>query len=134
MKKIYLIILCLLLVSLSGCSMEEASNKKIRDLDFTVVENSDVPEELLKILEEKKKSEFKLTYSDKENLYIGVGYGEQATGGYSIAVNELYLSSNAIYISTSLIGPSKDETVNQVLTYPYIVVKTEFLDKSVVFE
>jgi hypothetical protein len=118
----------------TGCTMEESSNDKLRDLEFTVVEESDIPQELLKIIEEKKNSEFKITYTDNENLYICVGYGEQQTGGYSIAVNELYLTDNAIYIDTNLIGPSKDEKISEGLSYPYVVVKTEYMDKSVVFE
>ncbi|OYO84450.1 protease stability complex PrcB-like protein [Lachnotalea glycerini] len=130
-------IVVLVLVSsflLNGCSMEESSNEKLRDLEFTVVSESDIPEELMKIIEEKKTSEFKITYTDNESLYICVGYGEQQTGGYSIAVNDLYLTSNAIYIDTNLIGPSKDEKISEGLSYPYVVVKTEYIDKNVVFE
>lgn len=122
------------LFTLNGCSMEESSNEKLRDLEFTIVEESDIPEELFKIIEEKKASEFKITYTDNESLYICIGYGEQKTGGYSIAVNDLYLTSNAIFINTNLIGPSKDEKISEALSYPYVVVKTEYMDKSVVFE
>lgn len=136
MKRRILLILfiCMLGITITGCSVEEASDEKLRDLEFTVVENEDISDELLSIIEEKKESEFKLTYMDNDYIYICIGYGEQATSGYSIAVNELYLTSNAIYVSTSLIGPSKDETVNEVASYPYIVIKTEYMDKSVVFE
>lgn len=129
-----LIVVVAILIFVSGCSLEETNNEKLRDLEFTVVENEDLPEELLNIIEEKKTNEFKVTYTDKENLYICIGYGEQSTGGYSIAVNECYLSANAIYIDTNLLGPSKDEEISDALSYPYIVIKTEFIDKSVVFE
>lgn len=124
-------VMCLWIV---GCSSEKTDVKKIKDLDFTVVENADVPEELMKLIEEKKAEPFKLTYSNKEYLYIVKGYGEQKTGGYSILVNSLYLTSNAVYFNTSLKGPSKDEMVTQALSYPYIVVKIEEMDKTVVFE
>ena len=67
-------------------------------------------------------------------LYICVGYGEQATGGYSITVKELYLTDNAIYVDTNLKGPSPEELQNPVKSYPYIVLKTENMDKTVVFE
>ncbi|WP_236354962.1 protease complex subunit PrcB family protein [Konateibacter massiliensis] len=117
-----------------GCSVEESSNEKLRDLEFTVVEEADVPEELQSIVDEKKQSEFKITYTDNESLYICVGYGEQQTGGYSIAVNDLYLTSNAIFVDTNLIGPSKEEKISEGMSYPYIVIKTEYMDKSVVFE
>lgn len=128
---------CALLVLaslLTGCSVENTDPVKLKDLEFTVVENAEVPEELLTIIEEKKSANFKLTYEDGGYLYIVVGYGEQNTGGYSIAVKELFLTSNAIYIDTNLIGPSKEEKITEAASYPYIVIKTEYLDKSVVFQ
>lgn len=136
MRRIWKVIAIMLtmVILITGCTMEESSNQKLRDLEFTIVEETDIPEELLKIIEEKKVGEFKITYTDNESLYVCVGYGEQQTGGYSIAVNELYLTSNAIYIDTNLIGPSKDEKISEALSYPYVVVKTEYMDKSVVFE
>lgn len=133
MKKI----ICLFFVAvflLCGCSIEDENGEKLKDLEFTVVEEGEVPEELTKIIEDKKTKEFKITYSDGTYLYIVVGYGEQATGGYSVAVNQLYLSDNAIYLDTNLIGPSKDEKISQVITYPSIVLKLEYLEKSVVFQ
>lgn len=138
MKRVIRIVLFIGIISmslfLSGCKANKTDKQKIKDLEFTVVEETDIPEELLKIIEEKKTEPFKLKFSNTEYLYIVVGYGEQPTGGYSIKVEELYLMENAIYFDTSLLGPPKDEIVTQVLTYPYIVVKVEYIDKSVVFD
>ena len=80
---------------LTGCSVEKADQDKVRDLEFTVVSEAELPEELAKLVAEKKAAPFKLTYSNDQGLYIAVGYGEQATGGYSIAVRELYLTENS---------------------------------------
>lgn len=118
---------------LTGCSMDSDKTDKIRDLDFTVVSEDRQPEELKQILEEKKMQEFKITYVDGEYLYICIGYGEQITGGYSIAVKELYLTENAVYVSTNLLGPSAEEKKKEGVSYPYIVVKCENVDKTVVF-
>ena len=63
-----------------------------------------------------------------------IGYGEQLTGGYSIRVNDAYLTSNALYCDTSLIGPEKGTEVQKAVSYPYIVIKTEYIDMRVVFE
>jgi len=137
MNRLGKIILFLMVVitglGLTGCKMEDTDVKKLNDLEFTVVEDADVPEELMEIINDKKVNPFKLSYSNTEYLYIVVGYGKQNSGGYSIAVEDLYLTSNAIYIDTNLIGPSQQDLVTQGTTYPYIVVKLEFLDKSVVF-
>lgn len=119
-----------------SCSGGTKEIQKVRDLEFTVVEESNIPEELLTIINQKKTEPFKLTFDSagKEYRYIAVGYGAQTTGGYSIQVEALYLANNAIYFDTNLIGPKKEELVTQVITYPYIVVKTEYIDKNVVFQ
>jgi hypothetical protein len=127
----YVLLLCF---ALSACKSNKGDTDKIKDLEFTVVEDADLPEKLAKIIEEKKVNPFKLTYSNEDYLYIVQGYVGQKSGGYSISVNDLYLTENAIHVKTNLIGPSKDEPVTQNITYPYIVIKTEYLDKLVVFE
>lgn len=127
--------LCLLCAILfGGCAMSSTEKIKLRDLDFTVLSEEKISEELKTIIDERKAEPFKLTYSDKENLYIVIGYGAQQTGGYSIAVNELYLTDHAIYISTSLLGPDAGNKSSKEQSYPYIVIKTELLDETVIFE
>lgn len=108
--------------------------EKIKDLEFTVIAEDNIPEELLGRIEEKKKEAFKITFEDKGFLYVCVGYGTQQTGGYSIAVNDMFETANAVYVDTNLIGPKPEEKSNQVESYPYIVLKTEFIDKPVVFD
>ena len=82
----------LLCVVLTGCGMSGEGNIKLRDLDFTVLSEEKIPEELKTVIAEKGSEPFRLTYSDNQNLYISIGYGEQKTGGYSIAVDELCCS------------------------------------------
>ncbi len=135
MKNLLLILLnIILLSSLAGCSVEKVSTEKTRDIDFTVLEEENIPEELETMIEEKRTEVFQMTYADKGALYIAKGYGEQPTSGYSIEVVECYETNNAVYIHTNLIGPAKDEKIVEAKTYPYIVIKLEFVDKNVVFK
>ena len=78
-------VLCVLL--LTGCGLFQEEK---------------IPEELKTVIAEKGTEPFHLTYSDDQNLYISIGYGQQKTGGYSIAVDELYLTEDAIYVGTTL--------------------------------
>ena len=119
---------------LSGCSVEKDNGEKLRDLECTVVGDGEVPEELMKTIDEKKSDVFKLTYSDGQNLYIVTGYGEQPSGGYSITVEELYLTENSIMLDTELLGPENGEQAGTEKSYPYIVIKTEYLENPVVFQ
>ena len=117
-----------------GCGKKlQEEPVKIRDLELTVVAEEKLPEELLANISEKKANPFKFTFQDGGYLYICIGYGEQQSGGYSITVDELYLTENAIYVKTCLIGPGADVPDDGVKSYPYIVIKTEYLDYAVVF-
>lgn len=132
MKKIVPFILAILF--LCGCSVQSDDNKKLNDLEFSVMSQDEIPQELAAQIEEKKAEEFKLTYSDNENLYIARGYGTQESGGYSIAVDELYETENAVFFHSSLIGPSAGEKADNNESFPYVVVKLKWIDKNVVFE
>ncbi len=127
-------LVCLFCMSVAACAAGKDPMEKIRDWEFTVIAEDNVPEELLAMIEEKKAEPFKLTFQDQGFLYICVGYGTQQTGGYSIAVNDLYETANAIYVDTNLIGPGPEEKRNTTPSYPYVVIKAEFTDKPVVFD
>lgn len=124
----------LIVCILTGCGVQTQDQERLGDLEFTVLDLEKVPQELKNVLEEKKADPFKVTYEDEGYMYICIGYGEQQSSGYSIAVEDLYLTSNAIYVKTQLLGPGNEEETAQATTCPYIVLKLEDLDKSVVFE
>ena len=133
-KWIALLLLVCGMMGLTGCTMLSEERVKLQDLGFTVLSEEVIPEELKTIIDEKKADPFKLTYSDDAYLYIVIGYGQQNGGGYSIAVNELYLAEESVYVNTTLLGPEQRDTGSKVPSCPYIVLKTDFIDKPVVFE
>lgn len=135
MKKISLCVIAILMVCLvAACSVQKTKTDKLRDLEFTVLGEEEIPKELKEKMEEKEQNGFKITYADKGYLYIAKGYGQQKTSGYSIEVKQCYETENAIYFHTILHGPKKEEKVSANPTYPYVVVKLEWIDKNVVFE
>lgn len=135
MKRMMFYMMLGVMFLLVGCSRKEQSQpEKIRDLELTVVAEEMLPQELLTVVTEKKTAPFKFTFQDGNYLYICIGYGEQESGGYSITVEDLYLTENAVYVKTCLIGPAADVPNDGVKSYPYIVIKTEYLDYSVVFD
>lgn len=116
-----------------GCKITDINSDKVSELDFTVVEDKDLPVELKKLIDSKKENTLRMTYTTKDYTYIVVGYGTQETSGYSIKVNDLYLGKNAVYVDVSLMGPAADETVSETKTMPYIVLKIEKRDETVIF-
>ena len=135
MKKIcLLVIVSIMAAMLSACGGETEKEEDRNNLEFTVVSEDRLPDELKEILDQKKESAFKLTYADEGYLYICVGYGKQESGGYSVTVNELYETDNAIYVNTNLLGPKAGSSPGTSPSYPYIVLKIEFRDQPVVFD
>ena len=135
MKKIcLLVIVSIMAAMLSACGGETEKEEDRNNLEFTVVSEDRLPDELKEILDQKKESAFKLTYADEGYLYICVGYGKQESGGYSVTVNELYETDNAIYVNTNLLGPKAGSSPGTSPSCRYIVLKIEFRDKTVVFD
>ena len=132
--KVWKISICMMLtVLLCACTGNDMMEKKVRDLDFTVVSAEDISEELKSHIDERKEETFTLIYRDGENMYLIVGYGSQEGGGYSIRVNDLYLGTNAVYADVDLLGPEAGEDITELPTTPYIVLKIQKREESVVF-
>ena len=130
LKIIFVLAVCVVVTT--ACGLEKIKTKKTKNLDFTVVAESEMPSEVMQIVEERKEKENMMTYSDNQYTYIIIGYGRQNYEGYSIKVKELYETENAIYVKTQFDGP-KENASKQVETYPYIVIKIEQSDKNVIF-
>lgn len=126
-------VICMMMGLLASCTSSDEPADKVADLEFTVVPEEEIPEELAKLIREKKTNEFKLSYSADGKLYIVAGFGEKTTGGYSVRVNALYLTENAIVFDTDLLGPGKNEEVSQGASWPYIVICTVDRPESVIF-
>lgn len=135
MKKRLFCGLCLgALLTMSACSVQKIQEEKLRDLDYTVLCEEDIPEELQEQIQRKKMEEFRLTYEDQGILYLARGYGERETSGYQVELKACYETENALHIRTELLGPSKKEKIIREKTNPYIVVKLSSVGKNVMFE
>lgn len=125
MKKHILTIALALMFLLMGCSIGKIENIRVRELDYTVVDERDIPEKLMENIETRKEDPFQFAFESEGYLYIARGYGAKATGGYSISVKDLYLGKNGIFVQTVLYGPETEEEMKKGVSYPYIVIKLE---------
>ena len=72
MKKIRFIILILMISTIAGCGIkkENVNEKREKDISFSVICEDDAPEQLQKIIEEKKYSPFMITFKDGNDYYL----------------------------------------------------------------
>ena len=136
MKKISLGILAavVLIVGLSSCGIIKIDREEKQKLDYTVVKEEDMPREIQALIEERKEQEFQMAYQSGNELYLVKGYGQQEGGGYSIQVEALSMTENALELKTKLLGPSGEKDQSPEPSYPYIVIKMEYRDLPVRFQ
>lgn len=127
-----LLVLALVLGTFTGCK-KNTTPEKVNSIDFTIVTEADLPEELQELIKERKEVPFQLTFSDQACLYIVRGYGKQPSGGYNIKINDFYETESSLYLDTELFGPKDQKNLDERATYPYIVIKTEFRKQPVEF-
>ena len=123
---------CLFL--LSGCRFIRIEDEPRKPLEYSIVKSEDIPQELKTLIQEKKEKEFQLTYQSEKDLFLIKGYGLQMCGGYSISVEELGVTSQAVFFKTQLIGPSDRKAELSPPSYQYIVIRTEYRKEPVIFE
>ena len=123
----------LLLLCMTGCALQ-TKEKKLRDVEYTVVGAEDVPQELQEEINKIKDEEFQLTYDDGAYLYMAKGYGTRESSGYNISVQQVHLTEHTIVFETQITGPAEGTDAANKETTPYIVIKTERLDGQVIFE
>ncbi len=133
MNKLKLVMLTVItMLFLTACQVElvnEGAGEKVKDLEYTILSEDRMPEELIPLLEERMDEPFEMTYSDKEFIYICIGYGYKSYSGHSVVINELFLAENGILIDTSLLGPVAGAEKMNTPQYPYIVIKTEWIEE-----
>ena len=134
---ILMICICFVVCAIfTSCGMlsPDPDNTEGREAAYTLVPDDEMPAELKKILEKRKEKAFKTTFRDGEDLYIAIGYGKQQTGGYSIQILGIHETQKELVVTTQFLGPSKEETVTQMVSCPYVVVKTGYVEKPVIFQ
>lgn len=132
-RTLRLFCLCLLLLSTVSACKQTDIPAKVSSIDYTVVKGMDIPEDLAKLIKERKKEPFSMTYAEKNFLYVIKGFGQQKTGGYSIRIRDFYQAEEELVFLSELIGPKEDANVSKKDSYPYIVIKLEYRKDPVLF-
>ena len=131
---VLLLLIAVLAGSIWGCGMMQQKKGKEHAVEYTVLGEDQIPDEIRKVVDVKKQEEFQMTYQSEKELFLIKGYGQQMSGGYSIQVEELGVTSQAIFFKTKLIGPSDTKITLSPPSYPYIVVKMAYRKEPVIFE
>ena len=119
---------------LTGCVRDKTEMKKLKAIEYEIVEAADVKPKMMAVIEERNARPFRLTYRDGNDYYAAVGYGTKPTAGYHIRVEEVCETNQGIFVKTSIEGPEKSSHEPACDTYPYIVIKMVYTGAEIAFE
>lgn len=108
-----------------GCVKEWNVNGKKEKIEYTICKDSNLPEQLQVLLEERKKKPGTFTYRNSTYLYLVVCYGKKEYSGYSVKIEECWKSEDILFLRTQLMGPAVGEKIIETDTFPYLVVRCE---------
>ena len=81
---VLLLLIVVLAGSIWGCGRMRQKKEKEHGVEYTVLGEDQIPDEIRKVVDVKKQEEFQMTYQEEDMLYLLQGYGIQSSGGYSI--------------------------------------------------
>ena len=135
--KIFLLLVFLFATALVIISCGRGSNNiKRSELEYTICTETELPDELKVMIEERKEKEFQLVYENSAYCYLAVGYGRQKNDNYVVDVKDFYESEEQIILDTILISSSKADTdkTGYLETCPYIVIRCAATEKPASFK
>lgn len=116
-----------------GCKIIDKTEEGHIPVTYEIVEEADIPEDMMKEIRRKKVKPFRLVYREPGYVYAGEGYGKQEQRKCCIEWVECAETEDALYIETTLHGPGGNGVVCED-EYPYSVIRIEEKNKQVIFE
>ena len=136
-----------MLIFLGGCQVMEKKTTGGELLEYSIMDEKKVPEEMTERIAGMEEKPFQIMYVQGDRMYVGQGYGKQEMEGYAIRVNGCMEEKDVICVQTTLLGPGSDETEKEgeemenicmregvFSQYPYVVLEMEKREKPVIFE
>ena len=103
------------------------------DLEYEIVDGSDVPQKVYERIFHKQKERFGFTYRDGDSQFIALGFGIVPSSGYQIRIQHVKETESRIVVEAELIAPLPEEVVRHKETYPSMILKVANTDKQVQF-
>lgn len=103
-----------------------------KEVTYQILDENQIPEKISEILPRYKMLERALATKIEDEVYVIVTRGEKLTGGYQVDIEKIQLSKEdseqKVVVHALFKDPNPDDLVPQVITYPYVVVKTNLTE------
>lgn len=128
-KKSMVIVIVIILVVVSGTMGIKHLTNNNKEVKFEALSEDQVPEKIKEILPRYKTLERALACKVEDKVYVVVTRGEKPTGGYSVEIDKIEKEKEdegfKLLVYAEFEDPEPGDVTTQVITYPYIVAKTD---------
>ncbi len=105
------------------------AKSKPKTVSFSPVEENEIPAQITEILPNYRMKEKALVCKVNDEIYVVVTRGEKSSAGYGVEIKKILLETadneQIVRVVAQFTDPKPGEVQAQVLTYPYVVVKTD---------
>ncbi|WP_246637608.1 protease complex subunit PrcB family protein [Crassaminicella profunda] len=130
-KKI-LIVAIVMMVIIAAIFAVKYFVKDDDSVPFEVLSEEQIPQKIQEILPRYKSLERALACKVDGEIFVIATRGEKPTGGYAIQIDGIEKvkidDQTKVVVYTTFKDPKPGDIVTQVITYPFVVVKTDLTD------
>lgn len=105
----------------------------LNKIEFQTVKLEEIPPNLVEKIQNNKTHKGYIYFTDDRtgDIYVAILYGEKPTAGYSVLVNLIEQNDGKTNVFVTEKNPLPNDTVAQVITYPYTVIRTRGITPNI---
>ncbi len=140
MKKILSVVALILFIIAIFYFFRYFKGKGVKNVSFDKIEPDNIPAQINEVLPNYRIKEKALVCRINDEIFVVVTRGEKNSAGYDVDIKKLTLSNEdgqrVLTVLAEYTDPKPGDVAAQILTYPFVVVKTDMteLPEKVVLE
>jgi len=140
MKKILTIIALIIFIAALLYFFRYFKGKGAKNVEFDKIGTENIPAQINEVLPNYRVKEKALVCRINDEIFVVVTRGEKNSAGYDVGIKKITLGTidgqKVLTVYAEYTDPKPGDVTAQVLTYPYVVVKTDLteLPEKVVLE
>lgn len=132
MKKILTIIALIIFIAALLYFFRYFKGKGVKNVDFDKIEIENIPAQINEVLPNYRVKEKALVCRINDEIFVVVTRGEKSSAGYDVDIKKITLGTTdgqkVLTVYAEYTDPKPGDVTAQILTYPYVVVKTDLTE------
>jgi len=132
MKKILTIIALIIFIAALLYFFRYFKGKGVKNVGFDKIETENIPAQINEVLPNYRVKEKALVCRINDEIYVVVTRGEKSSAGYDVDIKKITLGTTegqrVLTVYAEYTDPKPGDVTAQILTYPYVVVKTDLAE------